>query len=219
MRTPYMVKSRRGMLRRSFIVVLVLAACGVAACQEKDTHEEEIAHLASLLNWKPGSVVAEVGAGDGRMTLATAQRVGPAGRVYTTELDPKKLAHLEEVAAKAKNITTIRAGATETNLPEGCCESVFMRLVYHHLTKPAKIDASLFRSLRPGGLLAVIDEYPTGAPLPKGVPKNRGGHGIPEKLLVQELTSAGFLVVTEIDPWAEWPVHHSYCVVFRRPEP
>jgi predicted methyltransferase len=51
-------------------------------------------------------------------------------------------------------------GETGTNLPEGCCDSIVMRLVYHHLTKPAEIDASLFRSLKPGGLLAVIDEEP-----------------------------------------------------------
>ena len=205
------------MLLRSFIFILVLGTFGIAACQEKDTHEEEATHLSTLLDWKPGSVVAEIGAGDGRLTLAAAQRVGLAGRVYTTELDKKKLAHLQEIAAKEKNITSIKAGANETNLPPESCDSIFMRLVYHHLTQPAKIDASLFRSLKPGGLLAVIDEYPTGEPLPKGVPRNRGGHGIPEKLVVQELTSTGFHVVTEIDPWAAWPVHHSYCVVLRKP--
>jgi len=207
------------MLRRSLIIVLVLAACGIAACQERDTHEEEAAHLATLLGWKPGSVVAEIGAGDGRMTVAVAQRVGAAGKVYTTELDPKKLAHLEELAAKEKNITAIKAGETGTNLPPECCDSIFMRLVYHHLTKPADVDASLLRSLKPGGRLAVIDEEPNPSdPVPAGVPKNRGGHGIPQKLLVEELTAARFQVVTQIVPWADWP-HHSYCVVLRKPEP
>ena len=102
--------------------------------------------------------MAEIGAGKGEITLAAAKRVGAAGRVYTTELDAKKLAHLEELAAKEKNITALQAGEAQTNLPPECCDSIFMRLVYHHLTKPAEIDASLFRSLKPGGLLAVIDE-------------------------------------------------------------
>ena len=205
-------------MRRLLIVVVVLAACGTAACQDRDTHEQEAARLAELLNWKPGSVVAEIGAGDGRLTLATAQRVGAAGKVYTTELDPKKLAHLEEITAKEPNITVLKAGGTATNLPPECCDSIFMRLVYHHLTQPADVDASLFHSLKPGGLLAVIDEEPSpGSSVPEGVPKNRGGHGMPEKLLVEELTAAGFQVVTEIVPWVDWPRH--YCVVFRRPGP
>jgi predicted methyltransferase len=207
------------MLRRFVVIVLVLAACGTAACQEKDTYQAEASHLATLLNWKPGSVVAEIGAGDGRMTLAAALRVAPGGRVYTTELDPKKLTHLEELASKEQNLTAIKAGDTTTNLPPECCDSIFMRRVYHHFTHPTDIDASLFRSVKPGGLLAVIDQVPSpGSSVPEGVPKNRGGHGMPEKLLVDELTAAGFQVVTQIDPWADWP-QHNYCVVFRKPGP
>lgn len=205
------------MLRRTFILALALSAYGLAPCQDRDTHEEEDSRLAALLNWKPGSVVAEIGAGDGRMTLAAARRVGVAGKVYTTEIDAKRLAHLEEVAAQEKNITALKAAETETNLPSECCDSIFMRLVYHHLTKPAEIDASLFRSLKPAGLLAVIDEEQVSTgPIPEGVPKNRGGHGMPQKLLIEELTAAGFQMVTEVVPWADWP-RHNYCVVFRKP--
>ena len=148
------------MRRRSFIIALVLSAFMVAPGRAQDNYQEEADRLALLLNWQQGSVVADIGAGKGEMTLAAAKRVGTAGRVYTTELDAKKLAHLEELAAKEKNITALQAGETQTNLPPECCDSIFMRLVYHHLTKPAEIDASLFRSLKPGGLLAVIDEEP-----------------------------------------------------------
>jgi predicted methyltransferase len=195
---------------------MILAVCGIALCQEKDTRDEELAGLATLLKWEPGIVVAEIGAGDGRMTVAAAQRIGTEGRVYTTELDEKKLAHLEELAAKEKNITALPAAETVTNLPPACCDSIFMRLVYHHLTKPAEFDASLFRSLKPGGLLAVIDQKPRpGSSIPKGVPENRGGHGMPQKLLIKELTAAGFQVVTAVP---KWPGDH-YCVVFRKPGP
>jgi ubiquinone/menaquinone biosynthesis C-methylase UbiE len=200
------------MLRRSFIVALALTAFGLAPCRGQDTQEAD--RLAILLNWQPGSIVAEIGAGDGKMTLAAAKRVGAAGRVYTTELDAKKLAHLEELAAKEKNITALKAADTETNLPLECCDSIFMRLVYHHLTKPAEVDASLFRSLKPAGLLAAIDEEPrSGSSIPKGVPENRGGHGMPKKLLIDELTAAGFQVVSAHGDWPD----HNYCVIFRKP--
>jgi predicted methyltransferase len=91
-----------------------------------------------------------------------------------------------------------------------------MRFVYHHLTKPAEIDASLFHSVKPGGLLAVIDEEPrSGTSRPEGVPENRGGHGMPQKILIEEVTSAGFQVVKILD---DWP-NRSYCLVFRRRSP
>ena len=94
-----------------------------------------------------------------------------------------------------------------------------MRAVYHHLTQPAEIDASIFQALKPGGRLAVIDFPPQKLlsvffPV-KGVPSNRGGHGIPQKVLIDELTAAGFQVVSVPKGWPG----AGYCVVFRRPEP
>jgi predicted methyltransferase len=88
-----------------------------------------------------------------------------------------------------------------------------MRLVYHHYTTPGEMDASLLRSLRPGGRLAVIDEEPReGTSIPEGVPKNRIGHGIPQKVLIDELTAAGFKVESVHNDWPD----HFYCVVFTK---
>ncbi len=210
------------MLRRTFLIALLLCVLAPAPIQGQDTLQEETDLLAKLLNWQPGGVVADIGAGDGKMTLIAASKfVGSAGKVYSTELDAKKLAHLEELAAKEKNITVLPAGETDTNLPPACCDSIFMRLVYHHLTKPAEIDASLFRSLKPAGLLAVIDMEPgKGTSIPEGVPKNRVGHGVPQKILIDEISAAGFQVVTVRDDWPNRDAtHKNYCVVFRKPGP
>jgi predicted methyltransferase len=210
------------MLRRSLLMLLVLSGFVAAPGWAQDNYQEDADRLAPLLNWQPGDVVADVGAGRGELTLPAAKRVGPTGRVYATELDPKKLAQLEELAAKEKNITALKAGDSDTNLPPECCDSIFMRLVYHHLTKPAEVDASLFRSLKPGGLLGVLDEEPApGSSIPEGVPKNRIGHGVPEKIVIDELTAAGFKVVSTRDDWpgGHDSYHPTYCVVFRKPGP
>lgn len=202
------------MRRWSSIIALVLFGFIAAGCCAQDSYQTEADRLAVLLDWHLGSMVAEIGAGHGQMTLAAAKDVGPAGRVFSTELDPKLLAHLEELAQTNKSITAVKAAEAETNLPKDCCDSIFMRLVYHHLTKPIEIDASLFRSLKPGGLLAVIDEEPaSGSTRVEGVPENRGGHGVPQKVLIQEVTSTGFQVVKAEDAWPD----NGYCVVFRKP--
>jgi len=207
------------MHRRALILLSILLTLQSFFCvaQEKATCQEEADRLAVLLDWQPTSTVAEIGAGRGQLTLAVAKHVG---KIYSTELDGKLVTNLQQLAETEKNIVPVTAAETGTNLPESCCDSIFLRLVYHHLTKPAEMDASLFRALKPGGLLVVIDEEPpAGSRPPEGVPENRGGHGMPQRLLVQELTSVGFQVVNSLDDWPnrEHPSNHRYCAVFRKP--
>lgn len=208
------------MLRRSFTVALFLFALAAAPCLSQDTWHREADRLSTLLQWHSGSVVAEIGAGNGELTSLAADRVGPSGRVYSTELDSGKLSRLNELASQHPNITVIQAGDASTNLPPACCDSIFMRLVYHHLTKPAEIDASLFQSIKPGGRLAIIDEIPSkGSSVPEGVPKNRGGHGIPQPILISELTAAGFKLETTENNWPPGDAYHQvYCLVFLKPD-
>jgi ubiquinone/menaquinone biosynthesis C-methylase UbiE len=192
----------------------------VAPLRGQDLTQQEADRLASLLQWHPGSVVAEIGAGDGQLTLAASQRVGASGRIYTNELDPTKLAQLHDLAAKSKNIVVVEGDVASANLPPACCDSIYMRLVYHHFTNPQAMDASLLRSLKPDGLLAVIDEEPRpGSTIPEGVPKNRVGHGIPQPVLIAELKGAGFEVISVHDDWPHDEYHRMYCVVFRKARP
>ncbi len=196
------------------VLFLVLYATTLSACRGQEHYQADADRLAVLLNWHAGSVVAEIGAGEGQMTLVAAKDVGPTGHVYTTELDEKKLAHLKELAATNPNLTALLGSQDSTNLPAECCDSIFLRRVYHHFTQPEKLDSSLFQALKPGGKLAVIDFPPrAGLPAVEGVPKNRGGHGIPQKILIDELTAAGFEVVTIPTDWPD----DDYCVVFRKP--
>lgn len=203
-----------GARSRHLAFMLLFGAVVLGACYGRAQEQKEAEKLANLLHWKAGGSVAEIGAGDGTFSVVAAQRVGPTGHVYSTELDPKKLAKLEELAQKTHNITAVKAGQTETNLPAECCDSIFMRRVYHHFTDPQKEDASLFQSLKPGGLLAIIDFQPgegPGNPQPvKGVPENRGGHGMPKQLLVEELSAAGFQVVSPPSQWRD----SDYCAIF-----
>ncbi len=126
---------------------------------------------------------------------------------------------MQEIEERARgagldNVTAILGTETDTMLPDGCCEAILLRMVYHHFTDPAPMRASLRRALRPGARLAVIDLRPRGdwRDLP-GVP-DRGGHGIRMDELVEEMTSDGFEVVAHHDEWNG--SGDRYCVVFRR---
>jgi ubiquinone/menaquinone biosynthesis C-methylase UbiE len=176
---------------------------------------DEIKRLATLMDWKPGIIVADIGAGDGRYAFAAAQLVGPSGKVFATEIDEEKLATLKSEVTKRRlaNVTIIDSKEAHTNLPAECCDAIFLRRVYHHLTKPAEFDQSLQRSLRPGGRLAIIEFPPRSGLAPvEGVPANRGGHGIPQKIVIEELTSAGLQLVKTVN---DWPAD-DYLVLFAK---
>lgn len=204
------------------ILLLLGFVCAVAAVFAVGVRGDaagEIGRLAELMpfgaqgkGWA-GGVVADIGAGDGAYAFAAAGLVGTAGRVYATEIDEKKVAALKSEVARRKmgNVIVMESKEAETNLPAGCCDAIYLRRVYHHLTKPAEFDAGLVRSLKSGGRLAIIDFAPRAGLDPvEGVPSNRGGHGIPEKIVIEELKAAGLTVEKIVEDWPEG----SYCVVF-----
>jgi ubiquinone/menaquinone biosynthesis C-methylase UbiE len=206
---------RARILRLTVFAVLLLASLPIALVA-KDKYQDEAARLASLMHWASGDVIAEIGAGEGQMSFDAAKRVGPTGHVYATELDDHKLANLKNEVAQnhVQNVTILKAGTEDTNLQANCCNSIFMRRVYHHFTHPKAIDAALFRDLKPDGMLALID-FPPNKWLPAvaGVPANRGGHGIPENVMTDELKAAGFEIVSVQRGWPE----NDYFVLARKP--
>jgi hypothetical protein len=94
-----------GVRWRFSVILSLLLASSLSLCGAQDTHQEEADRLAEPLNWQPDSIVADIGAGEGQMTLAAATRVA---KVYTTELDAKPFAKLEQFAAKDKNFLRVR---------------------------------------------------------------------------------------------------------------
>ena len=197
-----------------FGIGLAITAVPICALLLRGDAADEIRRLAELMGWKAGTVVGDIGAGDGEYTFAAAGRVGATGKVYATEIDAKKLAELRAETTKRKLgnvVAVVESKEAETNLPAGCCDAIFLRHVYHHLTKPVEFDASLVRSLKPGGRLAIID-FPARSGLDpvEGVPANRGGHGIPEKIVIEELQAAGLQLQKKVEDWPE----SDYCVLF-----
>jgi ubiquinone/menaquinone biosynthesis C-methylase UbiE len=199
--------------KRLWLQVTACVWAAVFVAGARGTASDEIKRLAALMEWKPGTITADIGAGDGQYSFAAVEYVGAGGKVYATEIDAKKLKELRAEVAKRKlqNVVVVESKEADTNLPAACCDAIFLRHVYHHLTKPAEFDAQLVRSLKPGGRLAIIDFPPRAGLDPvEGVSANRGGHGIPQKILIEELTAAGLQMVKVVNDWPE----NDYCVLF-----
>jgi predicted methyltransferase len=175
-----------------------------AVRQEREQAAREVPQLAELLALQPGMTVADVGAGGGAMSVVMARWLGPAGRVYATEVGTEQLAEIRAYVAQEllPNVVVLDSTESSTSLPAACCDTIFLRDVYHHLTRPAEINASLLAALKRGGRLAVVDFPPEpGSAIPRGVPTDRGGHGIAPSMIVTEVTRAGFRHVKTVSPW------------------
>jgi len=198
------------MRRNLTIIALIGLLLAPAAAQQTaltdaqiQAAEIEVPELAKLLNLKPGMTVADVGAGFGAWTVRFAKFVGPAGRVYATDIGAAQLASLRDYTAREglKNVTVIEGAPDSTNLPAQCCDAILIRDAYHHLTQPAPILASMTAALKPGGRLAVIDFPPRpNTEVPSGVPANRGGHGVPPEVVEKE-AGASLTHVQTISNW------------------
>lgn len=180
--------------------------------------EAEWQALIDLLGVKPGQQIAEIGAGPGRLAVALARAVGPAGHVFASDLDPQRREDIRARAASSglTNVTVIEGAAGDTTLPDACCHAIAMRAVYHHVQDPDAFTASVARALRPGGRLAVIDFEPNALWLHGGAPDGtrRAGHGVSRADAIAEFRRAGLVVKEERGDWSR-PL---WLVVFVRPE-
>jgi ubiquinone/menaquinone biosynthesis C-methylase UbiE len=115
--------------------------------------------MLNALKIKPGSTVADIGAGVGYTSLRMARRVGPKGTVLATDLQPEMLEMLQENArqARVKNVRPILATATDTKLPEGAVDLALMVDVYHECSDPKATLQGLRKALKPGGRLVLVE--------------------------------------------------------------
>ena len=200
------------MTMQRFVVGLLAAGAVSISAQEPDARqvaqerrqaELDAPKLVDVLELKPGMTVADIGSGGGAMTVVLGHWIG-SGHVFATDITEHALRQTRDYAKKEglANVTVIEGAAAATNLPAACCDAVFLRHVYHHITDIAAFNKSLYATLKPGGRLAIIDFVPDkGSALPKGVPGNRGGHGIPPAVVIEEVKAAGFAYVRTIDAW------------------
>src|SRR5215467_16313494 len=115
--------NRSGLFALAFTVAAVFAARTLANAAD------EMKRLAALMEWKPGTAVADIGAGDGEYSFAAVEHVGAAGKVYATEIDGQKLEEIRAAVTKRKlkNVTVVQSKADDTNLPTACCDAIFLR--------------------------------------------------------------------------------------------
>lgn len=108
---------------------------------------------------EPGDTVADVGAGTGLFSRLFAKAVGESGWVYSVDISPRFLEHINGESSKRKinNITSVLCAENSVNLPPNSVDVFFICDTYHHFEYPKSTLASIKKAIKPDGHLILID--------------------------------------------------------------
>ena len=138
----------------------VMGYQGAPWLERNERDDEEAPDIAlNVLKIAKGSTVADIGAGSGYITVRLAQRVGPTGHVFATDVQPQMLNILGRrlVAQKIANVTLIEGTFDDPKLPPAAVDLILMVDVYHELSQPQAMLRHLRASLKPGGRLVLLE--------------------------------------------------------------
>ncbi|WP_395644679.1 class I SAM-dependent methyltransferase [Terricaulis sp.] len=188
----------------------IVAAVADTRRPDTDKQRDAARHPAETLAFagvEPGERVGEIFPGGGYFTRLFAVAVGDQGRVYPT-IRPDGVAGEYEtpilaVAAQYPNATMARTPYDALAYPEPL-DIVFTAQNYHdmpiteyHLGDRARMNATAFAALKPGGVYIVIDHAAVdGAPVQTGADAL---HRIDQATVRREVEAAGFVFDGEAD--------------------
>lgn len=168
----------------------------------------KIDETIAKLGLKPGTVVADIGAGSGIFEGSLAKAVGPGGTVYAVDVDQGLLDAINKRAAAAgvANVKTVLGKFTDPALPVRTIDVAFINDVLHHIEDRATYLKNLATYVKPTGRIALIDFHP-----------ELGGHRNQPELQVSRdsaaslMAAAGFKPIEEISLFTD-----KYFVIYGR---
>jgi ubiquinone/menaquinone biosynthesis C-methylase UbiE len=159
-----------------------LGANSVSTEEARDDRNEANT-VMDLAKIRPGTTVADIGAGDGYYTSRLGVRVGKKGRVLAQDIDSAALERLgQRVERERLDNVSIKLGAPDDpRLPDASFDRIFLVHMYHEVVEPYAFLWRLRPALRPGGRVIVVD-----------TDRATDQHGIPPPLLFCEFGALGF---------------------------
>jgi predicted methyltransferase len=170
----------------------------------------QIDRVMDTLKLRPGSNVADIGAGGGWFSVRAAHRVagGPpgSGTVYAEDINPHAVDAIHDRATKENlsNIAAVLGTSDNPKLPADTLDAALMLRVYHEVAHPSTLLANLRTAMKPGALFGVIDH-----------PGHGDDHGINADVVIAEVQRNGFRFVKQYD--FTKGDQNDYFLVFERP--
>lgn len=152
--------------------------------------------------------MADLGSGAGYFTLKLSGVVGARGQVWAVDIRKLSLSFLWIRAAlrSPHNVRVAVGDEEDPHLPEGAVDAVLIANTYHELRDPQGMLAHVWRSLRPGGRLVIVDRAKDIDP----------GHQIPLPTVEAEVRANGFEIVSQQDTFIDRPGEDSWWLLVAR---
>lgn len=143
----------------------------------------EIEQIVERMSIAPGMTVADIGAGDGFVSVRLAPIVGPRGRVIAQDVMPDYLRRLDAEARRRglSNITLALGDPHDPRLPARSLDAAILIHMYHEIEQPYGLLYNLAAALKPGAKVGVED-----------LERATNRHGIPAALLRCEFEAVGY---------------------------
>lgn len=170
-------------------------------------------NVTAALDLAPGERIADIGAGTGIYTLLFAERVGPDGVVYAVDIAPRFLSLINQRADDLglSNVVSVLSRPDSITLPAASVDAVFIADTYHYFDMPDLLMGTVFKALKPGGRLYIVDFERSDDIASAGRHRHvRFG----KQGLAEEVSIYGFILEREI---AVAGLSDNYMLEFRRP--
>jgi ubiquinone/menaquinone biosynthesis C-methylase UbiE len=139
-----------------------------------------------------GQAALDLGSGPGFWTLPLAEIVGPTGQVWALDVSQELL---DALAARnpPPQVRLLHAVLPKIDLPDASVNLAWLALVFHEVEPPEQLVSELFRVVRTGGRVAILDWRPD-AESEAGPPR---AHRVRPDQLIASLKAAGFAEVEQ----------------------
>lgn len=126
-----------------------------------DVYRRPLETATERLGIGTGWKCVDVGAGGGDVSVALGKIVGPSGRVFAVDIDPKRRDQVAEIAARETQVIALTQAAEELLLPEKV-DLAFCRFLLLQVIDPKVVVERMASAVRAGGWV-VIQEAITSA--------------------------------------------------------
>ena len=112
--------------------------------------------LAQMSCIKPGDTVLDLGCGTGQLACYMAEIVGPTGKMVGVDPDQERIKIAKDSYGHLKNVTFAVGSSWEfPNMDQETYDLIFSSNVLHWIPKKEHVFRNAYRSLKPGGKIAI----------------------------------------------------------------